>query len=400
MVGDSAWGLSSNISVADMTTYLNQRKAQGFNLIMAEFVTDTYSGISPFNAQTFDGILAFTGTVTGPFPDLSTPNPTYWARMDQMVAVAAGLGITMLMVPADCGNTFGDTYMMQAVRANGHAACVAFGNFLGNRYKGAGNVIWMHGNDYQSGSDDTYVAGIMQGIQAVWPTSLNTVEYTVANTDSYSLQATSTWTTAIQFNQSYPGNNPTSSYQIMQTAYAASPTMPAYLGEARYEETPTPAVTPFLLRNQEYWAMVDGNIGGYVYGNVNIYPFASGWPTHMATTGVTEMGYWASLFRSINWWTLVPDTANTFLTGGFSSGATLSLGAVAADGSLGVVYAVSTNPVVAMTKMRGTTTARWYDPTTGTFTSAGSFPNTGSQTFTLPSAHADGNSDYALVLAA
>jgi hypothetical protein len=397
MVGDSAWGLSSNISVADMTTYFSTRASQGFNCVLAEFVTDTYSGISTTNAQTFDGINAFTGTVSGS-PDLTTPNTTYWARMDQMVAIAASYGITLLMVPADTSNAISVTYMMTAARANGHTSCVTFGNFLGNRYKTSPNVIWMHGNDYVSGADDTYVAGIMQGIQAVWPASLNTVEYTTGvGATTYSLQASSAWTTAINFDQAYPTST-ANVYTIENSAYAASPTMPLYMGEWSYEGSGGPS--NFQLRQSEYWSTLSGALGGYVYGSLNVFPFGTGWQAALSTTAVTELGYWAAMFRGLNWQTLAPDTGNTFLTGGFSSGNTLALGAVDPAGSLGVVYAVTTNPVVAMTKMRGSTTARWYDPTAGTYATIGSFANTGSHTFTLPSAHGDGNSDYALVLTA
>ena len=121
-----------------------------------------------------------------------------------------------------------------------------------------------------------------------------------------------------------------------------------------------------------------------------------------STTAVNEFGYWASLFRGINWWTLVPDTGKVFLTGGISSGSSRSLGALAADGSLGVVYAPSANPGINMSKMRGSTLARWYDPTTGTFTSvAGSpFPNSGTHSFPKPGKHSDGTDDWVLVLTA
>jgi hypothetical protein len=319
--------------------------------------------------------------------------------MDSMVALAASFGMTLMMVPADCGNALSDTYMIQAARANGHTSCVSFGNFLGNRYKNAGNVVWMHGNDYTSGADDTYVAGIMQGIQAVWPTSLNTVEYTIASTSKYSLEASSAWTTAIQIDQCYPTSSSVSEvWSTGAAAFGASPTMPSFMGEWSYEGSGGPS--NFQLRESEYWTMLAGNVGGYLYGNLDIFPFASGWQSHLSTTAVTEFGHWASMFQGINFQTLVPDTGNAFLTSGISSGTTLSLAALAADGSLGVVYCPSTNPVIAMSKMRGTTTARWYDPTAGSFASIGSFSNSGSHTFTLPSAHSDGNSDYALVLTA
>ncbi len=408
MIGDSAWGLAANVSVSDMQFYFSTRAAQGFNTVLVLLVADTYSSISTTNASTFDGINAFTGTVSG-YPDLSTPNSSYWSRMDTMVSLAAQYGITLMLVPVDAANLIGNdsggnSYCMNMLINNGHTACVNFGTFLGNRYKNSPNVMWMHGNDYASGADDTYVGGVCNGIRGVSTAQLHTIEEVVTiGTDSYSNQAATFWTSPpiIQLDQSYPGNNATASYQIEQTAYASSPVLPAFLGEGRYEGVS--GWSSFLLRNQAYWTMVDGNIGGYLYGSQSVYGFTAGWQAALSTTAVTQMGYWAAMFRGLNWWTLLPDTANTFLTSGFSSGVTLALAARAADGSLGVVYAPVNGPlVIDMTKMRGTTIARWYDPTAGTYAvdAASPLSNTGTHSFTSPAAHADTNRDYALVLTA
>jgi hypothetical protein len=56
--------------------------------------------------------------------------------------------------------------------------------------------------------------------------------------------------------------------------------------------------------------------------------------------------------------------------------------------------------MVNLARLSGAITARWYDPTKGTYQPiAGSpFPNTGSQAFTTPGVHADGAGDWVLVL--
>ena len=53
-----------------------------------------------------------------------------------------------------------------------------------------------------------------------------------------------------------------------------------------------------------------------------------------------------------------------------------------------------------MSKLSGTVTARWYDPTAGTFTdiSGSPFANSGSHNFTTPGNNADGDEDWVLVL--
>jgi hypothetical protein len=73
-----------------------------------------------------------------------------------------------------------------------------------------------------------------------------------------------------------------------------------------------------------------------------------------------------------------------------------------ADGTLIITYMPQARSItVDMTKLSATATARWFDPTTGAFTTVAGSPlaNTGTRMFTPPTAtHSDGYSDWALVL--
>ena len=53
-------------------------------------------------------------------------------------------------------------------------------------------------------------------------------------------------------------------------------------------------------------------------------------------------------------------------------------------------------------RLAGSVTARWYDPTRGTYTTIAGSPlaNTGAQRFAPPGNNADGDGDWALVLEA
>ena len=55
---------------------------------------------------------------------------------------------------------------------------------------------------------------------------------------------------------------------------------------------------------------------------------------------------------------------------------------------------------IDMTKLAGSVTARWFDPTNNTFStvSGSPFPNTGSTQFTPPGTNAEGSDDWLLVL--
>ena len=71
------------------------------------------------------------------------------------------------------------------------------------------------------------------------------------------------------------------------------------------------------------------------------------------------------------------------------------------DGSLVVIYTPTNHPLgVDMTRLAGSATARWFDPTAGTYTtiSGSPFPNMGSMEFTPYGNNAVGEGDWVLVL--
>jgi hypothetical protein len=73
------------------------------------------------------------------------------------------------------------------------------------------------------------------------------------------------------------------------------------------------------------------------------------------------------------------------------------------SGKLVMAYVPTTKTItVDMGQLSGLVTARWYDPSAGTFTNiAGSpFANTGLHNFATPGTNADGDQDWVLVLEA
>jgi hypothetical protein len=167
-------------------------------------------------------------------------------------------------------------------------------------------------------------------------------------------------------------------------------------GEGVYEGNAKAGVTGNAptLRTYLYNPILTGGDGSF-YGNNTVWWNGPGWQSQMNTTAVTQVGYFKALMTSLKWWTLVPDQTNAFATSGGTTAANST------DGSLGMVYLQTGGSVsINMTKMKGSTVAKWFDPTSGTSATIGTFSNTGSQTFTAPSAHSDGAVDWVLVLTA
>ena len=99
-----------------------------------------------------------------------------------------------------------------------------------------------------------------------------------------------------------------------------------------------------------------------------------------------QLGILKKVFLGLKeWWYLVPDQS-IFATGGQTEGQILNLAARHKDGKWVMVYlgskasfAINMDKIVAATM-----NAHWIDPMTGNSSGAGSFPNTGTQSFSTP----------------
>jgi len=173
---------------------------------------------------------------------------------------------------------------------------------------------------------------------------------------------------------------------------------------------------PHQLRAQQYWTQLSGAAGNF-YGNRYLFRFENGWKNHLNDPGFVQFTYWKSFFASRPWYNLVPDQNHTVVTAGYGSYESINaaiLGntsnyvttARTSDGKLVLSYIPtnSTGPItVNMSKLSGSVTARWYDPTTNSYQviSGSPFANSGSRSFSPPStAHTDGSHDWLLVLEA
>jgi Protein of unknown function (DUF4038)/Concanavalin A-like lectin/glucanases superfamily/Putative collagen-binding domain of a collagenase len=403
IAGDSPQALIGNLSLADAELFFADRQALGFNSVWINLLCATYTGCNA-NGSTWDGIAPF--TTPG---DLSTPNEQYFARVDEIVRLAAKYGLVVILDPAETGG------WLNTLIANGVDKDLAYGRYLGQRYKDFPNIIWMSGNDYQDWgpTNDPYVMAVAQGIKDTDPRHIQTVELNFLTSGSLDDPA---WAPLISLNASYI-YDPT--YQQVLTDYNRSNFLPTFLVEGPYEfeqgVSTVPYGDPFALRRQEYWSMLSGATG-QLYGNHYTWQFlcdqrdqagncVGGWKDHLDTTGAVEFKHMTDLFQSLPWYQLVPDQTHSLLTAGYGTYGDWDYATAAKtpDGSLAVVYIPTARTVtVDLGTMVGPVTARWYDPASGSYTTiAGSpFANQGSQDFTTPGDNADGpgNPDWVLVL--
>jgi len=401
MVGDSPHTLVVNISYADAAFYLADRATNGFNSLWVETLCNTYVYGRP-NGSLLDGTLPFTNNIPGNTNyDLTAPNEAYFAHVDQIIRMAATNGIQVMLDPIETGG------WLATMLANGTTKCRAYGQYLGNRYKNVPNIVWISGNDFQTWSVPTNDAVVMAVALGIRDRDTNHVQTVELNYNMSSSLDDTNWAPIIGLDGAYT-YWPT--YDEVLHAYRQTTNRPVFMEEANYEfeSLQGPVTTAPILRKQEYWTLLSGG-AGQVYGNHYIWPFLSGWQTQLDTPGAIEMRHVTALFAPRAWYNLVPDTNHTVVTAGYGtysgSGYVADNNYVTAartpDGTLAIAYMPTAGTItVNLASFSNAVTARWYDPSTGSYIpiSGSPFPNTGTQNFTPSGNNSDGDGGWALVL--
>ncbi len=246
IMGDSPQAMIGNISAAEMPTYMANRQSLGFNSLWVNLLCTSYTSCNS-NGTTYDGVAPFTSGSSPSDYDLSTPNSDYFSRVDAMVNLAATYNLVVFLDPIETGG------WLLTLENNGSAKAFNYGVYLGNRYQNFANIVWLHGNDFQtwssSSTNNNLVKQVMAGIASVDSNHLQTIELnfntSYSNQDS-ALGSLLTLDSAYSYFETY---------DIVLQSYNSSPTIPTYLVEANYEyENDTgafPGVTgPYVLRSK------------------------------------------------------------------------------------------------------------------------------------------------------
>jgi hypothetical protein len=401
LIGESPQALTVNLTTNEADLFFTNRGAHGFNTAWVNLLCATYTG-GRSDASTIDGILPFTGNVPSTSTyDMTKPNEAFFARVDQMINLAAQQGIQVLLDPGETGS------FLSVMLDNGTNRCRAYGQFLGNRYKNFPNIIWMSGNDFQSWrtpGDDAVVRAVALGIQDTDTNHLQTAELDYLVSSSLD---DANWNSILGLNGTYT-YYPT--YARLQQDYNRANFLPSFVVEANYEfeSLQGPVTTAPILRKQEYWTMTSGACG-QMYGNHYTWPFLSGWQSYLDTPGAIEIGHLKAFFKTRAWYNLVPDTNHVVVTTGYGTYSDTGhvvdndylTDARTPDGSLVVVYTpIIRTFTVDMSQLGGPASAQWFDPAGGIYypVSGSPFTNSGTHNFTPPANNADGDGGWVLVM--
>ena len=375
--GDTPWSLITGLTREEAALYLEDRRAKGFNSIIVNLIEHKFHG--PVNRYG-----------QGPFlvpGDFSTPNEEYFAHADWVIRKAAEKGIQVFLAPIYLGYIGTDEGWVEEARQNGPAKCRAWGRYVGQRYAGFDNLVWLIGGDRNPEAVRDEVNAVALGIKEFDQRHLFTAHCHPENSaadqykDSGWLDLNDTYTYGIV-------------HRKLLADYDRKPVMPYFLIETTYEGEHN--ASPVQIRRQAYWALLCGATGQFM-GNRPIWLFDPGWQAALDSTGSRDMARVRMLFHSRPWYDLVPDQGHTVVVDGLGefNGLDYLAAARTRDGGTVMAYLPSSRTfTVDMAKVAGKSAkAWWYNPRNGKAEPGGEFPTAGKRRFTPPE-----EGDWVLVL--
>jgi hypothetical protein len=380
----SSWGLIQGLSDADAADYLDALSQRGFNAVMVSIIS--------FDIRMAGGPPNWQGTP--PFKtewDYSTYNDAYFKHADTVINLAKQRGMLVTLVPSYLGYPGEPTqgWFDEMLSSNNSVAkSRAYGEYLGNRYKDFTNIVWIAGGDNMpaAGSElENRLKAVIDGIRQndknhLWTGHWDSVGFGsgVVSTEN------PTFASYMDINGYYAYDyNPTQDRDL--TFYNRMPVKMFFHLDQSYETEP--GGTPENIRRKAYEAILMGGAGSSFCAAPN-WTFKA-WRTNMDTAGSKETQLWYNLFRSRNWFDLVPDQTHVVVTAGLGAAGSTDYVAAARTANKGTVIAYlpsGRDITLNMASLSGTQAKIWwYDPTTGAATDGGTAPTTGSKVLTPPS---------------
>jgi hypothetical protein len=410
ITGEDAFSLEVQLSDEDVRYYLADREARGFNAIWVGLADNTYSNHPP---KDFYGNVPFNGA------DFTNENPAYWKRVDQTLSWAAADGITVFASPAFVGYGCKVAYC-GSYRNSSISVLSAYGKFLGSRYKGFSNIIWLIGGDADPADGDVQAKlyALSKGIKSADGVHVMTTE-NYRGSSSEDVWSGSPW---LDLDALYlkPLDVPAKANADYQAG-----NYPVFMMEDWYEGEHS--MTELDIRKEGYWAVLSGCTLGRLFGNSTIWNFnwreapSDPWKDQLGSVGSVGQSILGKLFRSREHWLLVPDIQHTVVTAGYDSrpsldlakerlrsivyqlpfrtGSDLSVAARASDGQTIIAYVPNGNAATITVDMSKISDPRWqakcwwFNPRNGSNVLIGSFATSGRHKFTPPDAQ-----DWVLVI--
>ena len=408
-LADTAWELFHKLTPEETLFYLDQRAAQGFNVIQAVVLAEL-DGINSPNANGEKPLLN---------ANPEQPNEAYFRPIDAVIRSAASRGLYIGLLP-----TWGDKVNKRYEWAAGpeifnESNAYVYAHFLACRWRGEPNITWILGGDRNP--DDRAEAiwrAMARGIIAADAEAV--ISFHPQPADGGSSSAWFHDEDWLGFNMLQTGHDRyTPVFEAITRDYERQPGKPVLNGEPTYEAHPLSFhvsngySTAADIRRDAYLSVLAGACG-HTYGCHSIWQFHTGegpgvnhplleWREALQLAGARQMNYLRRLMLSHAPLKRIPATD---LLAGTDPGSARDriIAARADDGSYALVYTAAGRKITLLGDVLAGVSleACWMDPRDGTCTSPQTIPKMPRMEFTPPGdGFGDGQgADWVLIIRA
>jgi len=361
-LGTTQWQLFREYKVEDARTILEKTADKGF-VFAQVMLLGVGDGTKP--------------NVYGQKPWLNddplTPNEAYFKNVDAVLEIARANNVNISMT------LYHQRYRKFITVENGRA----WARWLAQRYKDVPNIVWSMTPEAKPEFVPVLrelAAGLHEGDGGV---HLITFKPDPAPYSSSFIHEEK-W---LDFDAMQTWKSVELIYPMVTHDYNLTPIKPVLMAEGAYEQGSEYGfeVTPLWIRRQAYYSYLAG--AHHTYGHNDSWRVLPTWRQALDAPGAVQLRILKRIFTSLpEWWYLVPDQS-IFASGGRTEGQILNLAARHRDGKWAMVYLGSQASFsLNLSKLSGAgkVNARWLDPRTGDAIPAGSFTNTGVQSFSTP----------------
>jgi hypothetical protein len=399
-LGDTVWLLAQLPSREEIELYLRTRVEQRFTVIQLtavmgeERVWGTKRATSRGDVPFHDANVLKPAVTPGNDPN-DPQQYDYWDHLDYVLERIQAHGLRPALVTYFVGWQ-GDGYKFLTPDT-----AYSYGQFLGDRYRGKPEIIWVLGGDHVPKTDEhkavwnLVAKGVAEGLTGKEDYSTTLMTYHISGGSSSSqFWHGSPW---LDFNMAQTWSAYQDIYPTILRDYEKSPVKPCGLGEGAYEDGPqypTKPIDALVIRKQACWSWFAG--GYHTYGNGNVWHFDSlkaestqPWKEALHSPGAATLRHARTFLESVKWWTLVPD--QSLFAQGPGTGVNLNTTMRTQSTNAIAVFFCSPSPAILhLDKLNSGTkaSAKWVNAATGQEQSGGDFLKQ-PQTFAPPSGWTD-----------
>lgn len=318
-LGDTAWLMLQKLDMEEIRRYLRNRREKGYNVIQTVLV-HTLPGVSESGCSLAPGLKDVTESA-------------YWEFVDEALTLAESMGLYLGLLPS-----WGSLVKAGVLNAD---TVERYAEFLGARFRGRQNIIWILGGDVRGDVHPEVVRREAEILKRYDPERLITFHPFGRTSSSLWFQEEG-W---LDFNMYQSGHRRydqaslgewddnkakeaffgEDSWKYVERDQACSLKKPTLDGEPSYEGIPQGLHNPhnpyweeWDVRRYAYWSVFAG-AAGHTYGSNAIMQFAAAgdgqgaygvresWQEALHHAGSAQMRYLKELMESVDFINGAPD---------------------------------------------------------------------------------------------